>query len=365
MTTPNSIWNAIPESSSRNIMVVGASNARALGVEEQQSWVGKIRNMYSRWPSRGRGFRMCAQPDWTTTGTFTKIDTGTDDNGPFGGIRRLSGSGNSQKFTKISGAGDVVKSIVYNDSTGSGNWSYSLDGAAYQASGAATLGDHNLKTLAVSDPVSTIEIRGANAAGTTVQADILGVIIENATGKARWDDVAVDGHRISGDQLSSLDSFTRIGPTGYGGTGNPMGIIEVLDPDILIINDYYNDLSNGTADVNWLTTYQTALNALIDRAQSINCDVCCILYPEGTNSDSNHSFANQTSIRNATASVAASQGVSTADVFTAFGGSLANAVAAGYFQADQTHWSDLGHDVAARTIYKVLAQTNGGGRLKQ
>lgn len=341
---PNS--DAIPKTSLLTVLGFGDSNMQAFNVTPAEAWPGQVRDTYINGrTSRGTGFRGLVH--WSLTGSATRV-TPSDayDKIAFCSQRRLTGSGNVYRYTKTGGETIAAGSrIIYVDAAGSGNWSYSIDGAAYQASGAATAGDNAIKAITLASPVtSTLDIRGRNAANSAdAQCDLGGLDIRaNSTGTFLFHNDAIVGHRLSGgtDALS-------LNPLVHTSSGDALALINFLDPDIVTIaftpNDVTVSINESVPD--YLQVYTDGIEAIATRAAAINADVIVFVYPEdilnGVATEEN--LRRQGEFRQATIDTAADLDISCINIHRPFGNSFAAADALGYWQSDDTHLTVSGH----------------------
>lgn len=347
-------WDALAENAARTIVVTGESNGAGTGLGSgamTQAWPWVLRDAArGRWPSRGLGFRGLALGEWASAGTPTRHTTSdVYDKGPFRCGRRLDAAADIYTYTVPTGhTAHSSSRLVYVDASGSGDWSISINGGAYTSAGAATLGDNAVKSVTIGTTVSaggTIAVRGANAAGTNVQCDLLGIDLRNGvTEGLLLHNIAIPGHKLSGPvQSGVIEAFY------HTTSGDRLAILDYLDPDVLIpwfISD---------AILNDVPTYETALQAVISRVQGNGGQCMLQNYPDLIY-DGGFTAQNQQDIRDATLDLAADNDCATFDVLDKFGMHAA-AVSAGYFQDDEVHFSVTGHELVATVARRLLFKT--------
>ena len=339
-------WDAISETSNRTIAVIGESNAQAFGVTIAENWPGVLRRS-ARWPSRGLGFRHLGF-EWTSSGSPTRHDaSATYNKGPYRYGFRLNTS--SQTYTYTVPAGHTAHStskLVYVDASGSGNWSFRINGGSWTASGAATAGDNGIKTVEIGttvDAAGTIEVRGANAAGTNVQLDLLGIDLRNGTSTGLLvHNVAFAAHKLTGGLIAGVfESFV------HSTSGDDLAILDYLDPDVCVCW-FVSD-----AILEDIPTFRSGVQEVIDRVHGNGGKMVLPKYPEIEGSG--FTSQNQSDLNAAYLAEAAENSTAYVDVHAAFGGSAAAGQGLGYFQGgDNAHFSATGHARVAASMWRLL-----------
>lgn len=123
-------------------------------------------------------------------------------------------------------------------------------------------------------------------------------------------------------------------------SGLPLVGIDAFDPDLGIIIPSGNDILAGVTEAN----YKAALNALIDKLQSLNSDALVVLPPPAA-----PAMGSMTNLRNWSTTVAAAQGVPMIDLFDVF--DYEDAVAAGWYAPDGVHVIGAGQAAMCAFIF--------------
>ncbi|GGZ32064.1 SGNH/GDSL hydrolase family protein [Asticcacaulis endophyticus] len=123
-------------------------------------------------------------------------------------------------------------------------------------------------------------------------------------------------------------------------SGLPLVGIDVFDPDLGIIIPSGNDILAGATEA----SYKAALNALIDKLQSLNSDALVVLPPPAA-----PAMGSMTNLRTWSTTVAAAQGVPMIDLFDVF--DYEDAVAAGWYAPDGVHVIGAGQAAMSDFIF--------------
>jgi hypothetical protein len=345
-------WDAIAEDGVRTLVVIGESNAHAQGVSIERSWPGRMRNKYSRWQSMGLGFRHFLRTDeWTRVGATRHASNVAYDKAPHRlGYRLVSSTDHWTYAVPTGHTAHSTSKLVYVDAPGAGDWSININGGGWQSAGAAVLGDNGVKTVNIGTTLTagqTVAVRGANAAGTAAQCDILGIDVRNgnATGLLVHN-LGASAHKLGGAlEAGTIEPFVR------DTTGDDLAILDYLDPDVCIVwfgsDAVYEDV----------TELRASLQEVITRVQGNGGQCLLPNYPE-LDDLGGFTVANQLDLRDAYLAESDENDTAWVDVFTPFGESNDAGAALGYFQGDKTHLSEKGHDKVAQLVWRVLGLTS-------
>lgn len=180
-------WAAISDPATRVIACVGDSTTEI-------GWAARLREiMYHRWGYGGFGVRHMGKfsangdgvSEWIPSGTPTKGTNsdawhiGFHNNGANTncGTWRLNNSSDIQKWTKPIDCPDITGfKLLVCDGVSSANFSYRIDGGSWTNVSHTWVHDNSLVQLTINTAVtSTVEVRGANAAGTAVLTYMVGI----------------------------------------------------------------------------------------------------------------------------------------------------------------------------------------------
>lgn len=343
-------WDAKNGTERRTVAVFGESNSMAQGVALDQAWPALVRaTLGARYGDAGAGFRSPVRTEWAPSGTVTRhAVTDAYDKGPFRIGYRFSGSANGYTWTNPDGfVVDATSRLLYVDAAGSGSFSINRDGAGWVNAGAATAHDNGLKSVEIGGPVtSTLAVRGANAAGTSAQCDLIGLDVRSGiAGGILVHNAAVSSHKLSGPLVGGLFE-----PLVHTTAGDALAILDYLDPDVVILSFVADAVLDDVA------TFRAAYQTVVDRVTGNGGQVMGIFYPEVDPV----AIPNQPERNEAELAEVLENDLAMADIFHPFGGSQAAGDALGYFQADNVHFSALGHQAYADVIIRKLGRTSGG-----
>lgn len=171
-------WAAISDPATRKIACCGDSTTEV-------GWAALLREvMYHRWGYGGFGVRHMGK-EWTSSGSPTKGTNsdawhiGFQNNGfsPTNGTWRLNSSTDTFLWTKpIECPAITGFKLLVCDGASSNNFAYRIDGGAWTNVSTSWAQANALKQITINTAVtSTVEVRGANAAGTTVLTYMVGI----------------------------------------------------------------------------------------------------------------------------------------------------------------------------------------------
>lgn len=242
-------WEAITDDNQRVVAFLGDSTVEADGVGTGPPTARYLRDvMAKRWPMRGYGYRAPWADEWsyTTGGNAWSNSSPTDAFavGPleefvldqYVGVIYASGASKVATFTKAAWMTEDITAFKIGvvDGPSSGNFAYRIDGGAWTNVSWTWNQNNSLDQITINSPVtSTVEIRGANAAGTAVTV-YLGLGIEPIT-----TGVGAVLHDLSASaQVLILSSRAGQSPGGDGSTW-----MDVLQPKVTFIM-FTNDMAS-------------------------------------------------------------------------------------------------------------------------
>lgn len=222
--------------------------------------------MARRWPMRGAGVRCTWTDDWSfTTGGNAWTAAGATDTwnvGPLRGLNSFTAVMRANTAAKIATwtkpswfTGDITSfKLGVVDGASSANFSYRIDGGSWTNVSHTWNQNNSLDEITISSAVtSTVEIRGANAAGTAVTMYL--VWLEPITGTgAVVHDMSASGESLFGFERTMLNPLT-------GEVGDGLAWVDVLQPKLTLIM-FTNDI--GVYDVSGFD-YEASLQAVVDR----------------------------------------------------------------------------------------------------
>lgn len=283
-------WEAITDDTARCVAVVGDSTWGFDGYPFGQPGPGPSSSDYfrqvfaKRWPVRGPGIRLLANAfEWTlTTGGDAWTAATTSDAWDVGPYRFIYNSQNAvfraNTATKVATwSTAVVRNITDEpvtsfklgvvDGASSANFSYRIDGGTWTNVSNTWNQNNSLDQITINSAVtSTVEVRGANAAGTNVTVYLAWIEPITGTG-AIFHDLSVPGER-----LRSMVRTT---------SGDALKWVDVIQPDVVFVgytNDVVTDDIGGSTQSWNALTYAGQLQTLSDRVQANGGQIVPITY---------------------------------------------------------------------------------------
>ncbi len=231
----------------------------------------KLGNIAGIGPLLSSGARFVALGDmfgedaeWVYTGTWTEVASTAWDKLPYGYGRTASGSSNIATYTLPRLSRSVVGFAIYwVDYTSGGNWSYRIDGGAWTNMAQTLANDNVLCKFYVSGTVkSTVEIRAANAAGTSVGCFPAAIEMFYSTAT---DGIIVHNLAITGERLNDLVNYSTGDHMAFWdsvrlGTGSPIDNEPNGGTIMLHLNDV--NIDNAATWATDLTTFHTRVSPL-------------------------------------------------------------------------------------------------------
>lgn len=339
-------WHAMV-GSDRVIACIGDSVFENLiDIEPTLGWVQKFRqSMDPTWSNRGNGFFGMFRVEWTTAGSWTK-STNSDawDKAPWGEAYTASGSSAVKTWTKSSEVTGTINrfELFVVDGASSANFSYRIDGGAWTNVSNTWNQNNSLDTITINSPVtSTVEVRAANAAGTSVNVYLVGISVYFQAG-------GLVVHNL-GKRSDTIITFTR------STTGDWGAWLDLVQPDLVIIED-----SNHGVYINNPTEFAVDLNQLVDRVQAY-ADVVFFVVPEQNNG---RDVTMQSNYRQRMRDVAYQRNATVFDLSFAWG-NYATASGNGlWYPPVGVHPSDTGHTDISTRIQRLLTQPRRGPKVR-
>lgn len=318
-------------------------------------WVEQLRVLANtRWGRGGDGFQYSTRNlsftsganAWTTSAAATDA---FDSHVHESGVKYGSGSGKIVTYTVPTGV--TVKSfeVVIIDGASSADMSYRLNGAGSWVNCGfigLTQGNTMKKSPRIAASVSsTIEVRCANAAGTSVTTYFAGIIPYTDSPGLIIDNISLDG------LLLRFQERTRAG----GGLNHAYA--NLMQPKLATVM-YTNDVVTGT----WTNAadHQAFCESFCD---SITTNGGCVLFMcfWGQDRSGDGGDARMLELRNATKAAASNKGMPVLDLWD-IGGDLTSATALGYMGGDagNLHETDAGAVRIAQEVWKIISHNSVG-----
>lgn len=304
--------------------------------------------------------------DWSAVGgAWTLVPAGgVGDRGPFGWIVSASGGTNILKLTVPATAGDIrCIDVIYTD-TLSGQFSTSIDGGVtwVNAPGSGGYSGQLMCRARVTNatPITTLQIRAANAANTAGTTRIVGARLY-ATAPTAGSTPGVELWNLGKDS-DLLSGFARANASGddFNQFDGSMGAIY---PDLALVGPFTNDVLVGTwtggASSPAATAFRNQLTTVVTRLKPY-CDVVLLASHE----QSARSTVDQATLRQSLHTVAIAQGVAYFDEYDALASQgivgWAAADAAGLMNTthDTLHFGPLGYQDMAARLARMLSSAN-------
>ncbi len=322
----------------RNVMVVGDSIVQGVGATTSEtSWVSQLRDsLQTDLGNGGGGF----YPTWrlTEAGTGWSTVDGTSalDKSLFQYVRGNTGSATAM-YTWTKPAGVTVNSfdIYFCSGPFATPFSYSIDGGAWTNITSFTTNTNALEKKTIASAVtSTVRIRAANAAGSTILTWLVGIGVNTSTATA----VRVHNAGHSADYLVQFDRDTA---------GDPYAMFDYIVPDLTIVGPFSNDIEiyqalSSTLE-NARAAYKTDLLNVVAELQGKGSSVLLVKCFE-----QDRDVTWQAEFRQVMDEVVDETGVASIDFYQLWG-TLAEVQAAG-FTTDNVHPNQAGHDSMATHI---------------
>ena len=328
-----------------------------------------------RWgASSSFGMLGCWHDVWTFAGTWTQAttsdawDVGVYYNAgvtPFSGVNLGNAAADIATYTKLGGdhnilwVGEAITGfkLYVVDGASSANFSYSVDGGAWTDVTGVTWGqDNGIEVITIGTAVtSTVEVRGANAAGTAANVYLMG--IEPTT--------AGTGPVLHWLSSGGQDSRQVVRTT----SGDWTAWLDLVQPQVVVWL-----LVNDLLDVIWDTgagngaDYQTRLEAVADVVSGYGGSMVLVNYfghnhsgmdgVTGSPPSPASSGANSQQMATINAAVATSYGFEAIDLYDLVG-NFTTTNAAGYLAVDELHPSDPGGEVITQWVWPSLTFGTG------
>lgn len=315
--------------------------------------------MRRRWGISGTGLLGTWRDEWsfTTGGDAWTRSTLADAWGksPYilaatdNGTKRANTATQVATWTKPSWVTQSITSfkIYVVDGPSSGNFSYRIDGGSWADVSHTWNQDNSLDIITISSAVSsTVEVRGANAAGTSVTMYIVGMEFITGTGATL--------HDLSAS-AEGLFSTAR-----SGNNADLNAWIDLIQPDLLIVG-YTNDMGSAVYDA---TRIQLDLQSIIDRQAPYGYTVPMPFWGQDRiaygDASSDPAWFAATAATYVNAAIASNNEY--IDLYTRYG-DYATVNALGYM-ADYLHPSDSGSIEIAKVVWDLIARGTGNPRLR-
>lgn len=314
-------------------------------------WPEQIRQLAAtRWGNGGDGFHYNTR-NWTytTAGNAWTNSTTSDawDSGIFqAGTKLANGSAKVATWTKPAALTVASFEIVIVDGATSANFAYRIDGGAWTDTTFTLAQNNGQKRLRVNSPItSTLDVRGANAAGTGVNCYLLGMMPYTKSPGLIIDNVSLDG------QLLQFQERTT--------SGQAHAYISDMQPKLATVM-FTNDVISGFWNQ---STYQTNMQNFCDAITAQGGSVLFINYFEQQRSAPDGGTVNQAQLRAATKAAAVAKGMPCLDLYDLVGDNAA-AQAAGYMDSNPLHATDAGCAFIAQQVWKLIASSGRGWKAK-
>lgn len=348
-------WHALSSDAAHTVACFGDSTTEGTGQTNpaELSWPAILRTRLSvAWGRQTNGFLGPWRDDYLTfAGTPTQSATSdTWNRGPFSidtldsTVFRLNSSTDIATYTVRGAPVQHVKLYVI-DGPSSGNFSVSIDGGAFANVSNTWSQDLSMDLLTINGPISsTLRIRGANAAGTTVLAYLVGVEADyNAAAGAVVHNVGSAGAfgaflvRLSGD------------------SGDWGAWLDRVQPAVATWM-FTNDVTALWNPTNW----QARAEAFVDRVRANGGEAILMsFYEQGS-----RSITDQAEARSRLKTVAAAKVCPLIDFYDLVGDAAA-AVAAGLMPStSDVHATTKGHRYIADRVFNLLGRQRASVRAR-
>lgn len=219
----------------KNVVLLGDSIVQGVGATDATtSWAAQLRDsLQTDLGDGGGGFYPLWRPEWAEAGTgwSTVPSDSALDKSLFQYVQGTTG-GTSDIYTWTKPAGMTVDSfdIYFCSGPFATPFSYSIDGGAWtNIAGFTPNTNALLKQTIVASVTTSIRIRAANAAGSSILTWLVGIGVNTSTA----DVVRVHNVGHSADYLVLLDRTT---------SGDPYAMFDHIVPDLAIVGPLSNDV---------------------------------------------------------------------------------------------------------------------------
>lgn len=350
-------WENIANPTDRVVAIIGDSVGELDAGGTVSPYPILIREkMRLKWGISGTGLRGVWTDDWSFTTGGNAWTASTNSNtwakGPYNGLyeyantMRASTSSMTATWTKPHWVRSSITSFKFHvvDGAGSANFSYRVDGGSWTNVTNTWSQDDSYDIINVATTVtSTVQIRGANAAGTSVNVYLIGIECITGTG-ATLHDITASGEGLYATARS-------------GGAADLNAWIDAIQPKLIVVC-YTNDLVNTF----WNTTRITDdLQSIVDRQAPYGKVIPMPFWGQDRYADGPDDARN-TELANIYTAAATASNSEYIDLWARYGNYAAvNALG---FMADGLHPSDTGSIEIARVLWALLSRGTGNARFR-
>lgn len=338
-------WRALGTNAAHVVACFGDSTTEGDSTSGPLCWPRQLADrMRARWGTGGPGFQgLWLQEWWSFSGSPTDaLSSDVWDSGPYNNnvlndiTKRLNTSSDIATYT-VRG-GPVSSLILYMvDGPSSANFSVSIDGGSFANVSGTWTQNNAVRKVTVSGPIATsLRVRGANAAGTSVLTYIIG---------------AEPTYGTTGAMIHNLGSASEFSAlcvrSGSGDWGRWLDLNQPAIATWMWTNDV---VSSWTPD-----HYQTRTETFVDRVRANGGEAIIMSFGE----QSGRSTTDQAELRNRNSIVATAKSCPYLNFFADWG-DYATANAAGYMTGP-IHPSVKGCGYIAAKVWGLLGETIATG----
>ncbi len=355
-------WEQIANPANRVVAVLADSTAALDMNAGVPTWPILLRDkMKDRWGRSGTGMIGTWVDNWTfTSGGDIWANSLVSDawsKGPYDGgfiaechTMLANGATKTATLTKPTYLTTAITSfkLYVVDGPSSANFSYRIDGGSWTDVSHTWNQDNSLDVITIASAVtSTVEVRGANAAGTAVNLYLVGGELITGTGATL--------HDLSASAQGLFSTARSENAADYNAW------IDVIQPDLIVVC-YTNDLASSFGVYN-VTRITADLQSIVDRVAPYGKVIPMPLWGQDRESgDPGVTAARYIEHAGIYTSAAVASSSEYIDLYARYG-DYATVNALGYM-ADALHLSDLGSIEVANVLWRLLARGTGNARVR-